>query len=64
MGFKNARCGNPIPDAYGYTWPPYELCCKRLANHGGRCRVVFRDGGVREWNRGDYESVLTKKAGL
>jgi len=60
MAFKNALCLSPIPDAYGYSYPPYSLCCHRRHKHPGEHRVVFRDGGVREWKTGDRESVLKK----
>lgn len=55
------RCGEPIPDAYGYQNVPQALCCKRRHGHPGRHRVVFKDKGVREWESGDRESVLTKQ---
>jgi hypothetical protein len=60
-GFKNALCLAPIPDAAGWSYPPYALCCRRRKGHPDRCRVVFRDGGIREWNYGDVETELTKK---
>lgn len=60
MAFKNALCLAPIPDAYGYIRPPWCLQCHRRGGHPGKHRVVFRDGGVREWNSGDRESVLKK----
>ena len=62
-GFKNALCRDPIPDAYGYTpgQPPYELRCHRHRSHPGDHRVVFQDGGIREWASGDWESRLTRQ---
>ena len=60
--FKNALCTLPIPDAAGYTYPPYFLLCKRRKNHPGRHRVKFQDGGVREWSNGDLNSELMEQA--
>ena len=60
MTFKNAVCQAPIPDAPGYSYPPYALCCKRRAHHEGKHRVKFADGGVREWAGGDRESKLSE----
>lgn len=58
-GFKNALCLDPLPDYYPpLTW---RRMCHRHRGHPGRCRIVFRDGGVREWNTGDNESELTKE---
>ena len=56
--FKNALCLHPIPDWYGGHAP----CCRRRRGHLGRHRVVFRDGGVREWNSADLETELTKES--
>lgn len=53
--FKNALCQAPIPDY------PYGPDCRRRSEHSGSHRVVFRDGGVREWDDGDLESRLTTK---
>ena len=58
--FRNALCLAGIPD-WGWNIGGYWLSCKRRTNHLGRHRVVFRDGGVREWDSGDTESELTKK---
>ena len=61
-GFKNARCGSGIPDAYGYGFlPPFELRCRRLTAHPDNHRVVFADGAVREWVTGDHVSVLREQ---
>lgn len=57
--FKNALCLATIPDYAGGP-VPWALECHRLAYHPGLHRVVFRDGGVREWATGDLESQLTK----
>jgi hypothetical protein len=58
--FKNALCLAPIPDSSGYVYPPYALLCHRRRRHPLKHRVVFRDGGIREWNYGDSESVLAR----
>jgi len=60
--FKNALClcapPEPIP---GYGDTPWALRCHRRTNHPGDHRIVFLDGGIREWNKNDRESRLTKK---
>lgn len=63
MAFKNALCQDPIAGGVpGYSYPPYAFCCKRRSGHEGRYRVVFSDGGVKEWDEGDLEAELTKVA--
>lgn len=59
MSFKNALCLAGLPDWLGYA--PWVVQCHRRANHLGRHRVVYRDGGIREWATGDRESLLTKE---
>lgn len=59
--FKNALCLAGIPDAAGYSGVPYSLQCKRRTGHPKKHRVVFRDGGVREWNSGDSDSTLRQR---
>ena len=59
--FKNALCLLECPD-FSYGPVSWWHRCHRHNHHKGRHRVVFRDGGVREWNSGDEESELTKKA--
>lgn len=61
MTFKNALCLARRPDLYASFSHSYAHLCKRHTNHPGRHRVVFRDGGVREWNSGDRETELTTK---
>ncbi len=59
--FKGALCLAHLPDFY-YGGGRYEYRCKRHKEHPGRHRVVFRDGGVREWGTGDDDSELTRGA--
>jgi len=59
MTFKNALCLAALPDWLGYA--PWAMQCHRRTGHPGRHRVVYRDGGIREWVSGDRESVLIKE---
>ena len=56
--FKNALCLAFLPDAYGARHGEWHLSCHRRKGHVGAHRVVFLDGGIREWERGDQESRL------
>ena len=59
--FKNALCLASRPDVEGKYATGYWQRCHRHTQHEGRHRVVFRDGGVREWNTGDFETELTRQ---
>ena len=60
-GFKNALWLASRPDLEGQFRSEYWQLCHRHKKHKGRHRIVFRDGGVREWNTGDFETELTRQ---